>query len=203
MNHSLSKGRKKIYIRKLTTKDEKMLRAFRNCGRLSEAHLKKSLGMAAKRILNFQRDGYLDKATYLNLSNRKTELVYELTEKGKVFVESQLRLSHFYKSRSTQHDLSVADKYLSITPEEQESWKTESELRQASLSHIINVGSESLQRKIDLEEKRISITDGAYTNKNGIVIAVEVVTSHYKPAEIEAKMAFSNMMGYDLEIIKI
>lgn len=184
-------GRRKQYVKTFTSKDKDMLRAFRNCGRLSSDHLKDNLGMSDKRVVNFQRDGYVEKARLLNLKTREMDAVYQLTEKGRAVVESHLNLTHCYRSNSGRHDLAVADKYFSIMKVEQELWSTEGELR------------ETYQEKYGTLPADFSATDGAYVAHDGRFISFEVVTRNYGQAEIEAKENFSAALGMELEISKI
>lgn len=186
----MGRGKKKQYINVLTSKDKEMLRAFWNCGRLSSDHLKGGLAMSDRRVVNFQRDGYVEKARLLNLKTKEMDAVYQLTEKGRSTVESYLNLTHCYKSNSGRHDLAVADKYFSLTKDERNTWQTEGQLRERSYGY-------------ETEGKRISATDGAYVAENGRFIAFEVVTRNYGKAEIEAKENFSAALGMQLEMTRI
>lgn len=186
----MGRGRKKKYVKTLTSKDKEMLRAFRNCGRLSASHLKENLAMSNRRIVYFQRDGYIEEGRLLNLKTREMEAVYQLTEKGRSAVESYLNLAHCYRSNSGRHDLGVADKYLSLTKDERNTWQTEGELRERHYAKF--KGSQAS-----------SATDGAYVARDGRFIAFEVVTKNYGQAEIEAKENFAVALGMQLEMTRI
>lgn len=187
----MGRGRKKQYVETFTSKDKDMLRAFRNCGRLSNDHLKDNLTMSDRRVVNFQRDGYVEKAWLLNRKTKEMDAVYQLTEKGRSAVESYLNLTHCYKSNSGRHDLAMADKYLSLTKDKQHLWQTEGELRETYR-----------ERFGDLQDN-VSSPDGAYVAENGRFIAFEVVTRNYGKAEIEAKENFSAALGMQLEMTRI
>lgn len=193
----MGRGRKKQYIKVLTSKDKEMLRAFRNCGRLSSDHLKIDLSMSDKRVINFQRDGYVEKTRLLNRKTKKMDAVYQLTEKGRTAVESYLNLTHCYKSNSGLHDLGVADQYLSLTKDQRDSWETESELQELREA-MVEEGLLSVA-----EDNRASATDGAYINEFGTKIAFEVITRNYGKVEIEAKETFAAAMGMQLEMTRI
>lgn len=193
----MGRGRKKQYIKVLTSKDKEMLRAFRNCGRLSSDHLKTDLSMSDKRVINFQRDGYVEKTRLLNRKTKKMDAVYQLTEKGRTAVESYLNLTHCYKSNSGLHDLGVADQYLSLTKDQRDSWETESELQELREA-MVEEGLLSVA-----EDSRASATDGAYINEFGTKIAFEVITRNYGKVEIEAKETFAAEMGMQLEMTRI
>ncbi|MDG0963092.1 hypothetical protein P6U32_33655 [Bacillus paranthracis] len=59
----MGRGRKKQYIKKLTTKDSRMLQAFRSVCYMNEKHLKDDLSQADKRIKNIERDGYIEECS--------------------------------------------------------------------------------------------------------------------------------------------
>lgn len=187
----MGRGRKKQYIKTLTSKDKEMLRAFRNCGRLSDSHLKNDLLMADRRVVNFQRDGYVEKARLLNPKTREMDAVYQLTEKGRSAVESHLNLTHCYLSNSGHHDLGVADKYFSLAEDRRSSWQTESELR------------ETYQERYGDLPDNFSATDGAYLASDGRFISFEVVTRNYSQVEIQAKENFAAALGMQLEMTRI
>lgn len=181
-----------------------MLRAFRNCGLLSYKHLKENLTMADRRILNFQRDGYIEKAHLLNSKTKEMEPVFRLTEKGRNLVESQLNLQHCYLSASGRHDIAIAEKYFSLSEVEQVSWKTEGELREIIHSRAEASGRiQSIRLQDAYQNKKISTTDAAYRSKDGRLVAVEVVTRNYSNAEIQAKETFAQILDMDFEVIKI
>lgn len=193
----MGRGRKKQYVKTFTSKDKDMLRAFRNCGRLSDSHLKNDLSMSDRRVVNFQRDGYVEKARLLNRKTKEMDAVYQLTEKGRSAVESYLNLTHCYRSVGGRHDLAVADKYFSLTKVEQNSWQTEGELRE--LFHA----KYGTQGDYAVENKEVSTTDAAYVAENGRSISFEVVTKNYGQVEIQAKENFAEALGMQLEISKI
>lgn len=193
----MGRGRKKQYVKTFTSKDKDMLRAFRNCGRLSDSHLKNDLSMADRRILNFQRDGYVEKVRLLNHNTKSMDLVYQLTEKGRAAVENHLNLTHCYRSVGGRHDLAVADKYFSLTESEQNSWQTEGQLRELFHEKYGTQGDYSV------ESKEVSTTDAAYVTEDGRSISFEVVTRNYNQVEIQAKENFAIALGMQLEISKI
>lgn len=193
----MGRGRKKQYIKTFTSKDKEMLRAFRNCGRLSDGHLKNNLAMADRRIINFQRDGYVEKVKLLNLKTKGMDTVYQLTDKGRLAVESHLNLKHCYRSVGGRHDLAIANKYFALTENERKSWQTESQLRELFQEKYGERGDYAV------ENKEMSATDGAYITKSGHYISFEVVTKHYGETEIRAKENFAEALGMHLEISKI
>lgn len=204
----MGRGRKKQYIKKLTNKDQKMLQAFRSVGYMNEKHLKGNLSQANKRILNFQRDGYIEKCSVYRNHTRSMQTVYRLTEKGKELVQTQLNLKNFYRSCSSRHDLAVADRYFKSTEEQRSNWLTEQDWKDRMEDHIqslYNQGEITRASELQdrLQERSISYPDGGYTSETGQVIAIEVITKNYKEAEIKAKEEFVEELKADYEYVKI
>lgn len=169
--------------------------------------MKEEIGLADKRLLNFQRDGYVERCAYFNRKTKVSEHIYRLTDKGKELCSTQLNINNFYKSSSARHDLALADKYFSFSPEERTTWFTEADLRNQFHQHIEtlqdrgeNVRVEDLRNM--LQERLISVPDGAVM-KDGHVMSVEVVTNSYGTAELHSKELFVQEMGFNYEDIKI
>lgn len=203
----MTRGRKASYINKLTSKDQNLLQAFRNVGYLSKRHVKEDIGLADKRILNFQRDGYVERCAYYNRQTKEAEHIYRLTDKGKELCSTQLNIANFYKSSSARHDLALADKYFSFRQEERMTWMTEADLRDQFHQHIealLERGEyiRAYDLQEGLQERIISVPDGACV-KGGDVISIEVVTSSYGTVELNAKEFFVQEMGFNYETIKI
>lgn len=120
---------------------------------------------------------------------------------------TQLNLDNFYKSSSARHDLVVADTYFSFPVEERESWHTEGDMRQ-----IIHQHEERLENEGDIsraEEIRKMLKDGtmsvpdAGVMRDGQLVAIEIITSSYGTAELAAKEAYVQELGFGYETIKI
>lgn len=45
-------------------------------------------------------------------------------------------MTHLYSAQNLAHDLAISDRYFSLTPEERDTWKTESECRDIFAEHI-------------------------------------------------------------------
>lgn len=179
-----------------------MLRAFRNCGLLSFQQLNERLGMCDRRIKNFKRDGYIEQARLPHPKTKELLLVFQLSDKGKRLVESELNLQDCYRSSGGLHDLRVADEYLSLNDGEKFSWKTEAQLREDSYAMADRLGKRKLFEE-NYKNGKFSATDGAYLSSQGQMIAVEVVTRNYKASELEAKRMFAQAMQMSYEPIRI
>lgn len=204
----MGRGQKKQYINKLTTKDQKMLQAFRNVGYLNEKHLKENLLQADKRVKNFQRDGYIEKCSVYRDDIRGMQTVYRLTNKGKELAQTQLNLKNFYRSCSSRHDLAVADRYFKATEEQRANWLTEQDWKDRMEDHIQNLYNKgeiarASELQDRLQEHSLSYTDGGYVTESGRLVAIEVITKSYGEAEIKAKEEFAQELKVGYESVRI
>ncbi|QGQ93791.1 hypothetical protein EHS13_02160 [Paenibacillus psychroresistens] len=203
----MARGRKSNYINKLTSKDQAMLRAFRNCGFLQKSHLQDKLGLSDRRIENFIRDQYIEKCVVDNNKTKEAEYVYRLSKKGQELCKNHLNLSNFYASQSVRHDNALAKKYFEMSSEQQLSWLTERDWRdrfEAKISDLRFQGKDQRADELISLYKRnlLSLPDGGYSNGESIV-AVEVTTSSYGNEEIQAKENFTQIMNAKFHEIKI
>ncbi len=76
------------------------------------------------------RDKYIERCSVFNITSRTMDEVYRLSAKGQELCRSQLALDHFYRSNSVAHDLSLADRYFSLSEAERSTWITESQFRE-------------------------------------------------------------------------
>lgn len=201
------RGRKSAYIQKLTTKDRNLLIALKNVGYLTQQHVRSEIGLSAKRLLNFQRDNYIEKCAFYNKETKEAEHIYRLTNRGKTLCETQLGIRNFYKSVSARHDLVVADTYFSYSVGEREDWHTEADMRHIVHQHIERVENEGDVVRADelramLKDGRMSVPDAGIV-KGEQFIAIEVITSSYGTAELAAKEAYVEEMGFEYKTIKI
>lgn len=194
---------KKQWIQKITSKDSKTLAAFANVGYLNKSMLKHDLGMAERRIKNFQKDNLIEKKDYYNKKTHNVEQVYRLTDKGKKLAQEEINTKYFYRSNSPQHDLVLANRYFEESEENRNNWITENEWRdnfQANLDELKNTDPEQW---IEISNKwsngEISPPDGGYRDAAGS-IAIEIVTANYEPADRDSKIEFAAALNIDLEI---
>lgn len=194
------RGQKKNYIQKITSKDEKMLQAFRACGYITRDMLMRNLTMSNHRVENFQRDGYIEKIIFMDAKQNKTIHTFRLTPKGKNYLEQNLNLSNSYKSTSISHDLEVAKIYMCCSETERATWKTETDLRNLyneKLNYMRENHYAEYNRLLEyLQNNEISCIDGSYIrDETGVEMSAEVVTDSYGREEIEAKVTFCHIMN--------
>lgn len=160
-----------------------------------------NLNIADRRITNFQRDNYIQKCSMIDKDNKSITWVYRLSGKGQKYAREQLNINYFYRSSSAQHDLVLAKTYFALNSAEQETWKTENQLRDEFLEALEQMRDRNDENYEQLykqwEEREISTVDASYVNGQGEQVGLEIVTDSYGNAEIEAKEEFCNVM--DLE----
>lgn len=184
-----------------------MLKAFSRVGYLDSKMIKENLQIADRRIKNFERDGYIEKVSYLNKETKNAEFSFRLTEKGKNLCSNQLSMESFYRSSSPAHDLGLAQTYFSVKEELRENWITENQFRDMFQQYMDKLEAHDYSRWQELnnlwEEKLISPPDGGYVTNTGIVIAIEVVTSSYGKEEIQAKETFTETLKIEYNQYRI
>lgn len=183
--------------------DARALSALSKVGHITLEQLN-SCGMSDKRIRNFTKQGYFEKVSYRNQDNQ-IDYCYKLTEAGRDFYDMRDQREHsYYQSVSPQHDITVADKYFSLSEKEQGTWMTESEIRKEFFAHVENLRDQGeVARAAELEEaykvREISAVDAVYESDQGIRIGYEVVTNSYGHAELQAKEEFVQVMKLKYE----
>lgn len=195
--------KKKQWIKKITSKDTKVLAAFANVGHLNTKMLNIDLGMSQRRIKNFERDNYIEKTTFYNKKTHNMEQAYRLTEKGRTLIKTEFDTQYFYKSNSPSHDLSLASIYLSYSDEIRNDWVTESQWRDSLNDTLKQLKNTDYESYMDLNSKlskgELSPPDGGYIS-NGTYVAIEVITSSYGKTEIQAKLDFAKTLDIEIEI---
>ena len=169
-------------IKKLKGKDVDALKMLGRTGHVQKDVLKDYTGITENRINTFKNLDYLSEV----YDNNSDDRYLRLTKEGRDFVLEQLGVV-CYKSNAPVHDSQIVDYYMHMKKEEQESWRTETELHQI----IKEQGIEN-----------VSPTDFAYVS-NGKVIYVEIITSNYSNGQIEEKIEFVEQMGGIYEEIRI
>nr|WP_027415040.1 hypothetical protein [Aneurinibacillus terranovensis] len=203
----MGRGRKSNYINKLTNKDQNFLKALRNVGYLNQNHIKEHIGLTDKRVVNYERDGLIERCAYLNRETKEMEHIWRLTDKGRDLTSTQMNLDNFYKSSSARHDLGLADKYFSLSQSDRDHWLTEADLRDRLYEQIENLQEQREIARAEelremLQERMISPPDGGCMRGEHMV-TFEIITSSYGPAELAAKDEYVQEMGVQYETIKI
>lgn len=137
------------------------------------------------RLKTLRRKKILKKVKTLT-EQGETKISYKLRKEGKKILQKEKYVPIFYSARSPEHDTLLAEKYISLTEEERESWSTEQE-NKGYIKHF--------------DSKYMSTPDASYV-KNGERVYIEAITRHYSKAQIEEKMVFAKASNAKIEILK-
>lgn len=181
-------ARKSCYVKNLMNRDRLALTSVSKCGYVRSEQLKTHISQ--NRIDSYCKEKLVTKEVFVNNKNESIT-AYKLTDKGKDTLEKNFGVKDHYKAQSISHDVKISDRYHSITEKEQDSWKTEKELRNEFNDRLAEIKQEDLDRYDEIIDQlragEISMPDCAYTSETGIEIIFEVVTNNYTIAELEAK----------------
>ncbi|MDI6220631.1 hypothetical protein KLJ98_15290 [Clostridioides difficile] len=187
----------KKYIKNFFYRDEKALLSVSRCGHISHDNLKEYV--AEKRILNYERDGLITKEAF-SKNNGEQLVGYKLTAEGRKFVEREYKFKEHQIAQSLNHDLGIANIYFSLTQEERDTWKTETQIRQDFEERLEEIRLNDYERYEEInkliEERQISIVDCSYVDRETQIENYnEIITNSYGQAEIEAKEKFIEIMN--------
>lgn len=197
------------YIERFTLKDLQVLYGLSRVGHFSPDQIKE-LGITDRRTKNMVKDKLMEVKTYRHKSQEYE--AYKLTERGYKFLLENIRgelrdkldlgETDRYSSSSIRHDLALADKYLKLSWEEQQTWRTESMSRDQFNEYLDKLQEDKqweLYYKLQdqYRDREITMPDGVYTSSSGEVVAVEVIGSKYTGAMIESKVNYCDTMGIE------
>ena len=149
-----------------------------------------------KRIRRFEEEGLIEKVEHV--TKKETIVAYKLTESGARYVRKYIYDEAIYKSKSIKHDLGMADKYFSLSDDEQKTVRTESELRK-------ELDTMYARSEITKEEyENASCVDFSYvSDSTGIEVGFEVITSNYTKEEITAKETYCSIVSMTFEGVRV
>lgn len=194
----------KKYIKNFFYRDEKALMSISRCGHVSHNNLKEFI--AEKRILNYIRDELVTKEVF-SKNNGEQLVGYKLTAEGRKIVEREYGFKDHQIAQSLNHDLGIANVYFSLSQEERDTWKTETQIRNEFEERVEEIRLNDYERYEEInkliEERQISIIDCSYIDKEtGIENYTEVITNSYGQAEIESKERFIEIMNIKSYLIE-
>lgn len=196
--------RKKHYINVISYKDVNALQALRCTGYMTRQQLTQFISKS--RIRAFCHERIIERC--IVQKNRQTIECYRFTDKGKGWCNKKIDAMNslsFYHSSSALHDIALADKYLSLTDAQRQTWKTENELRQELKECLEQLQKEDYSRYIEilykLEQKQISMPDCTFFDE--VEQGFEIITSNYGEAEIFAKLEYAKLTGTTVEFYRI
>lgn len=192
------------HIKRMMSHDIAAFEALAKCGHISQEHFKQA-GVGDARIGRYMKDGLVERVSWQNRD--ESGVCYKLTDEGKDFYYERTGFKSFYSAQSGAHDLAIAHKYFSLTPDERESFQTEREARIVFRQHLDDLREQGRSQEADhlaslLKTGQISMPDALYRSGDRL-IAFEVVTSSYGKAEIASKEAFVAAIGADADFVRI
>ncbi|MGL4991300.1 MAG: hypothetical protein ACRC57_09120 [Sarcina sp.] len=193
----------KAKIKNFYNRDRLALSSISKCGHIRESELKNFI--ADKRISNYVKDNLVIKEVF-NKNNGEQLVAYKLTKEGKQLLEREWGVKNHYNAQSINHDLGISNKYFSLTEDQRETWKTETELRQEFEEKLQEIKISDYERYEEinkmLEEKLISTPDCSYEIEAGVEEIFEVITNSYSEIQIQSKINFIEIMdikSYEME----
>lgn len=194
------------YIKVASVRDKNSFVGFKNCGHLSHKNLKE-LGMSDTRIKNHCREGLFKKVSYDIRGQKENGICYKLTNEGKEYATKNWDIKNFMQStdQHERHNLDVAAKYLSLSPEERATVMNEREVRELVESKIYEIENkqERDHYKELLDQGAMSMPDIIYTLETGVTMAYETTTNNYGEEDIIAKQETCTFIKAELELHKI
>lgn len=201
------KPKNKIDRHSLTEDDKKMWKSLRICGHMTQRQLETFV--SRNQINRYIKDGLLKKD--VEIKDGKRIIGIAASSKGIRFAKKYLHLQEFYSPKSVHHDIGMADIYMSKSDEVRETFKSESQLRNEFKHFLTDLEKENPQKHDEIAKMwlngDISTPDMAYEEVMYVAeervvetVCYEAVTTHYRKPEIQAKINFTTIMDYRLEI---
>ena len=197
-------GRKSHYVQSINHKDIDFLNSLRCSGICTKSQATQFI--SANRLKNFVLDRTLEKCSVVSKDGQRQE-VYRISKQGEKFIERQIPQipNRYYSSTGQEHDLKLMDKILTLSREERQTMRCESEIRdefKERLQTYLEQGD--TERYNQLYEAMfithsISMPDLGY----GVEEYYEVITSSYGEAEIAAKAEAVEIIGGNLTMERI
>ncbi|HBH3653212.1 TPA: replication-relaxation family protein, partial [Clostridioides difficile] len=185
------------------SRDVDAFKALARVGHMQEQHFK-NFNITKTRLKNYTRDKLVEKVPFIQ-RGEKNGIAYKLTKEGRKLVEKEFNIKP-YSAQSAKHDLKIADKYCTLTQKEQDSVKTETEIRYRMVEEIGKLKEQDFKEADRWAEmwdnKQLSAPDMVYTTESGVEIAYEVITNNYGVEEIQAKENTITLLRAEGEMVK-
>lgn len=171
---------------------------------ITKEDAKKHFNITDRRFSNYIKDNYIEK-----VETKKGDY-YRLTDEGKNMSEKSWGFENHYNTQSIRHDYEITKKYLSLSPAQMETVKTERELRHEIVSYAEELrNSEDFQDRNlgdkiieDLKNGSITCPDLSYSDEQG-VHCFECITKNYSDEDISSKVSYCSTMGFSLEQVRV
>ena len=167
------------------------------------------LEISDNRIKSYRLAGLIKEVSVPDKHGNGIKTFYELTDKkGKAFCQKECGIKKFISNGNASVHNSKVSEYLSssLNKKELDSVMSERELQpfiESRLQEYLDRQEHDRhQELIDaLRENRLSMPDIVYKTEQGVFQAVEVVTSNYGEAEIEAKSMTCELLSVEVTFV--
>ena len=159
------------------------MRALGNVGVLRYHDAKNTYGY--EHVVNLVQKGFITRDT--RFVSGRMETFIHLKNRGQKYVRRYLVFGSLYKRSSYQlaHDLVLSKFYLSLTREEKKTWMND---------YVV-------KKLVEEKDPEAEPVDGAYRNKSGQLVGVEVFTASYDRETVAAKLATLDLHFDTMEVL--
>lgn len=197
-------------------------RSLANCGHISQSDYRNYIAPLSNAkegnkisYMDNRVNKYIEAGFIKPVADPRTgQTHYKYTEKGENFIRNsnftkEKPILYFQKAAQyPYHDSKIAEKYFSLTLEQQKSWVNETELKIEFKNYINELKNTDIDKATNLEERysssykgedKISVPDGKWVTETGIEICWEAQTNSYSELDLIAKENFTTTMHYEIE----
>lgn len=188
-------------LKNIHMKDIDFFKCLSNSGHISR---EQSLNNLEHKSSNKRLNTYVKNKIIEPVATRDG-ISYKFTKHGKDYVKDLgIGITYFQNATSAYHDNKIAEKYLSISNNERQTWKNETQLREEFLNYCEQLNRQHNPKGEEILEeyrtyKKISIPDCCYVSETEETIIWEAITNSYGQQELEAKRVFANVMNMKIE----
>ena len=197
-------GRKSHYVQSINHKDIDFLNSLRCSGICTKSQATQFI--SANRLKNFVLDRTLEKCSFITKDGQRQE-VYRISKQGEKFIERQIPQipNRYYSSTGQEHDLKLMDKILTLSREERQTMRCESEIRDEFKERLQTYLEQGDTERYNQLYEAMFITHSISMPELGYGVEeyYEVITSSYGEAEIAAKAEAVEIIGGNLTMERI
>lgn len=200
----------KEHIKHWYPKDARFFKVLSIAGNIRAEDAGK-IDISASRLRNMEKDKLIEKVTYPSRYNKspKSNVSYALTKKGKDFVEKKYGISRCQNAHAAEHNCKVAEIICNLDKKEietvQAEWQTRDQMQEVLEQMRQESDYDQYDYYMDLwKAGLISSVDVTYTSvKTGEMVCCEVVTNSYKDSDITAKEVCGEILGTEIEYVRV
>lgn len=194
---------KKQHIKVYTSADKRLLQIIYITGGITEKQAKE-IGISKDRFKQHIRQGNIIKDRDYKAKKGQSEYVFNLTRSGRDKCQEITNVNNRYRHSSERHDNALRETLIADSKDREivqyiteKDWvqRLDERIWELKNSHLAEERAEGDLIEELRAEGKISPVDSGYITSSGEMVAVEVITRHYKDEEIQAKQEFVRVMG--------